>query len=377
MTGLMHDDDSSAVERPDCARTRICLWRILLLKSVEVCGLENLESHIASDKRGFRAIARMAAVFLPLCTTALPATAYASEIAPLKKVEINAPSSLALKQMIASDDLGADARSSVGSFLFAEGTFKKFTDGELDNHVKKLNAWNISLALEVGGVKEWRRQGQECFSKQTGWWNRLTKHGGEISSFAMDEPRHKVVVDLHLSEDYAVEQVAQFILAVRQAYPRALVGDIETYPTQATADHIKWIDRLEQRLHELGIRGLDFYRLDVNWVVFQTEHKGSWADLKAIEEHCHAKKIKFSLIYWASNFPLEKAAGRLSDKTWYDAILMQGRGYAATGAVPDQYVIESWIGLPKQALPDSADYTFTRSVRDFTRQFVPKPPATR
>jgi hypothetical protein len=306
-----------------------------------------------------------------------PATAQPPEIAPLKKVEINAPSSVALKQMMADDDLWVDARSSVGSFLSAEGTFKTFTDGELDTLIKKLKAWNISLALEVGGVKEWCRLGQECFSKQKSWWNRITNHGGEISSFAMDEPRHKVVVDLHLPEDYAVEQVAQFIQAVRAAYPQALVGDIETYPTQPTADHIKWIDRLEQRLQEKGVRGLDFYRLDVNWVVFQTEHKGSWADLKAIEEHCHAKKIKFSLIYWASNFPLEKAAGRLNDKTWYDAIMSQGRAYAATGAVPDQYVIESWISLPKQALPDSADYSYTRSVRDFTRQFVQRAPATK
>src|SRR5258708_6461210 len=332
---------------------------------------------MASAKPGFRAMACLAAVLLSLYTAAPPATAQPTEIAPLKKVEINAPSSLALKQMIANDDLWADARSSVGSFLFAEGTFKTLTDGELENLVKKLKAWNISLALEVGGVKEWCRQGQECFSKQKGWWNRITKHGGEISSFAMDEPRHRVVVDLHLWEDYAVEQVAQFTQAVRRAYPRALVGDMETSPTQPTADHIKWIDRLEQRLHELGVRGLDFYRLDVNWVVFQTEHRGSWADLKGIEEHCHAKKIKFSLIYWASNFPLAKAAGRLSDKTWYDAIMSQGRFYAATGAVPDQYVIESWISLPKQALPDSADYTYTRSVRDFTRKFVPNAPATR
>src|SRR5258708_19192332 len=164
-------------------------------------------------------MACLAAVWLSLYTAAPRATAQPSEIAPLKKVEINAPSSLALKQMIANDDLWADARSSVGSFLFAEGTFKTLTDGELDNLVKKLKAWNISLALEVGGVKEWCRQGQECFSKQKGWWNRITKHGGEISSFAMDEPSHKVVVDLHLSEDYAVHPLPQSIHPLHHPYP--------------------------------------------------------------------------------------------------------------------------------------------------------------
>ncbi|MBV9238338.1 MAG: hypothetical protein JOZ94_21075 [Xanthobacteraceae bacterium] len=325
-----------------------------------------------SDESRICAITRCAAIALWICLTSVAAAqpATAPDIAPLKKLEMNAPSNQALKQMIANDDLWTAARSSVGSFLFVEGTFKAFTDQELDNLIRKMKAWNISLGLEVGGIKEWCRLGQECFAKQKGWWDRVTKHGGEIRSFAMDEPRHKVVVDLHLPEEYAVEQVAQFIQEVRAAYPQALVGDIETYPTQLTADHVKWIDRLERRLQEKGVRGLDFYRLDVNWVVFQTEHKGAWADIKAIEEHCHARKIKFSLIYWASDFPLEKAAGRLRDKTWYDGIMKEGAGYAATGAAPDQYVIESWIGLPKQALPDSGGYTFTQSVRDFSRRFV-------
>jgi hypothetical protein len=69
----------------------------------------------------------------------------------------------------------------------------------------------------------------------------------------------------------------------------------------------------------------------------------------------------------ASQFPLDKAAGHLTDKTWYDGIMAEGHGFAATGAVPDQYVIESWIGLPKSALPDSGGYTFAQSVRDFTK----------
>lgn len=318
------------------------------------------------------ALACGAAIGLTICFTvgaaAQPATA--PEIAPLKKLEINAPSNQALKQMIANADLWTAARSSVGSFLFVEGTFKAFTDQELDNLIEKMKAWNISLGLEVGGIKEWCRHGDECFAKQKSWWDRLTRHGGDIGSFAMDGPRAKTVIDLHLSEDYAVEEVARFIADVHHAYPRALVGEIEPYPTQTADEHARWIDRLEQRLHELGVRGLDFYRIDLNWVVFQTEQRGNWAGVKAIEEHCHARKIKFSLIYWASDFPLEKAAGRLSDKTWYDGIMKEGAGYSATGAAPDQYVIESWIGLPKQALPDTTGYTFTQSVRDFSRRFV-------
>ena len=58
------------------------------------------------------------------------------------------------------------------------------------------------------------------------------------------------------------------------------------------------------------------------------------------------------------------------DSTWYTGIMQQGYDYALLGGVPDQYVIESWVGAPARALPETGDFTFTRSVRDFVRKFV-------
>ena len=311
---------------------------------------------------------QMAAALLLVAGATVSATP--SESAQLKKLVINAPSTDELNQMLAEEGKWKDARSAVGSLLLVEGNFKKMSNDELDAFIKKIDAWNISLELEVGAIKEWAHEGEKSFTVQKSWWDRITKHGGEISSFAMDGPRENALKTLHLSEDFAVEQVAQFIVNVRRTYPQALIGDVEPYPASTTDEHNHWIDRLEQRLKELGVRGLDFYRTDVNWVAFKGGQQGSWAGLKAIEDHCHAKKIKFSLAYWASDYPLAKAAGHLNDKTWYDGIMTAGHAYAQTGAVPDQFVIESWIGLPKEAIPDSKDYTFTRSVRDFERSYV-------
>jgi hypothetical protein len=321
-------------------------------------------------KIAFHKIAWMAAIALSVCAAALPATAYASEIAPLKRLLINAPTTDQLKQMLAEEDRWADARASVGSLLLVEGNFKKFSDDELEQFVKQIRGWNISLEVEVGAIKQWSHEGEKSFAIQKSWWDRIARHGGDIHAFAMDGPRENALRTLHLSEDLAVDQVARFVTAVHQAYPQALVGDVEPYPASATEDHIQWIDRLEQRLHDAGGRGLDFYRTDVNWVAFKGGRQGSWAGLKAIEQHCHASNIKFSLVYWASDYPLAKAAGRLGDKTWYDGIMAQGSACAAIGAAPDQYVVESWIGLPRQALPDSDGFTFTQSVRDFARKFV-------
>jgi hypothetical protein len=37
---------------------------------------------------------------------------------------------------------------------------------------------------------------------------------------------------------------------------------------------------------------------------------------------------------------------------------------------PDQYVIESYVGAPLKTIPETDDWTFTRSVLDFTNKFV-------
>jgi hypothetical protein len=317
-----------------------------------------------------RFVKRSCVISSIISTLAIFAAAQAADEAPLQKLVINAPSNTGFKQMISDDQSWSSARSAVGQFVLVEGTFKSLSDVQLDELTKKMKAWNISFDLEVGAIKEWSHEGEKSFRMQKGWWDRITSHDGNIASFSMDGPRDKAINGLHLSEDFAADQVAQFVIAIHKAYPHALVGDIEQYPASSGHDHINWIDRLQQRLHELGDRGLDYYRMDVNWAAFNGGRGGSWAAVKAVEDHCHSKNLKFSLIYWASNFPIEKSAGRLSDKTWYDGIMTQARDYAATGNTPDQFVVESWIGLPKQTVPDSGSYTFTNSVRDFARQFV-------
>jgi hypothetical protein len=118
------------------------------------------------------------------------------------------------------------------------------------------------------------------------------------------------------------------------------------------------------------VRGLDFYRLDVNWIVFITEGKAGWPDVREIESICRGRKIPFSLIYWASDYPLHKSKSLADNDTWYTSIMAQGYDYSAVGGRPDQYVVESWIGAPTVALPESEPGSFWGSVLRFARKFV-------
>jgi len=56
--------------------------------------------------------------------------------------------------------------------------------------------------------------------------------------------------------------------------------------------------------------------------------------------------------------------------------MRQANDCAVIGGAPDQYVIESWVGAPSNSVPETGDWTFTRSVCDFVQQFVLRAHAT-
>ena len=226
---------------------------------------------------------------------------------------------------------------------------------------------NLRLELEVGAIKEWAPSGNKAFNIDLTYWERAEKLGARINSIAMDGPFATTIKTLHLPMSYAVDQTAEFISLVRSHYPNMLIGDIEPYPAISVAEHAAWLDALQAKLHTLGMRGLDFYRVDPNWVAFTVARRGRWEGVKQIEELCHARHTKFSLIYWASDYPLLKSRGLADADTWIASLLQEKLEYSMIGGRPDQYVIESWIGVPTRGLPDSDKNTFSGSVSAFAQ----------
>ena len=276
-----------------------------------------------------------------------------------------------LRELFAHPDQWQQTRALVDVLLYADHQLnRQFTDDELRAYFADLQKWQIKFSLEVGAVKEWGITGTNTFTKQRPMWDRFQRLGGNIYAIAMDEPLLCVRRSLKKSDDYAVQETACFIALVRKHYPNVLIGDIETYPSTPFADHLWWIDAVQKRLAEMKVRGLDFYRLDVNWVELNVFSRGSWPEVKKLEQECRKRKMPFSLIYWASDYPAMKKRGLADDSTWYVSIMRQGYDYALVGGAPDQYVIESWVGAPSQSVPETGDFTFTRSVRDFAKKFV-------
>lgn len=276
-----------------------------------------------------------------------------------------------LRALFEKPDDWRETRSLVNVLFYTDLNFdKQFSDDELRAWFGKLKEWNIKVAMEVGAIKEWGQTGEKTFNAEKPKWERLERLGADLYAIAMDEPLECVRNKLHQTDEYAATETANYIALVRQHFPKLLVGDIETYPTLSVEEHQQWIDSLQKHLADKQVKGLDFYRLDVDWVRFTVINKGSWKEVKQIEQLCHQRKLPFSLIYWASGFSSLQKKGIADDSTWYTGIMQQGYDYGRIGGAPDQYVIESWIGAPSQAVPETGDWTFTRSVRDFARKFV-------
>jgi hypothetical protein len=250
---------------------------------------------------------------------------------------------------------------------------KQFTDKELQAWLPKLKEWNIKLAMEVGAIKPWGQTGEKTFNIERPMWDRVQRLGGNFYAIAMDEPLCCARKEIHKPDDYAVLETANYIALVRGHYPQLLIGDIEPYPFIPYADLLAWLDALQLRLKTMNVRGLDFFRLDVDWNHFtmgNAIYRGNWPEVRKLEAACRQRKLPFSLIYWAADYGRLEELKLADDATWYIGVMRQGNDYAFVGGAPDQVVIESWIKAPSRSVPETDEWTFTRSVRDFCQRFV-------
>lgn len=279
------------------------------------------------------------------------------------------------RELFENPDDWKDTRSVVDVLMYADHRLQKqFTDDELQTWFGQLRQWGLKFALEVGAVKPWGVMAEKTFGAQRPIWDRVKRLGGRIHAIAMDEPLLCCRKHIHRPDDYALRETVEFIARVREHCPGVLVGDIETYPSIPLPDHFRWIESLQKSLADRGVRGLDFYRLDVNWAEFVVFDRGTWLEVKELERYCRRRNLPFSLIYWASGYPALAKRGLADDAAWYVSVMRQGYDYAMVQGSPDHYVVQSWLDAPSHSTPETDRFSFTRSVLDFARRFTGRKP---
>ena len=284
-----------------------------------------------------------------------------------------------LRELAHRDSEWAQTRAKVdGIGTYSTLLNDDFSDEELKVIFGKIKAWNKLFALEVPAIKPELPNAAAGFAKVKGAVDRFVRMGMRADHFAMDEPYQSLKNVMGKPLAYSADEVAGYVKSVREAYPGVLIGDIEPYPSFTLAELEEWITQLNASLIQRGTGPLDFFRLDVDWGGMNAGSygRGSWKEVRALEEYCRAKKTKFSLIYWASDYPTVKGAGYqdiVDNMGWYCGVMSQGGAYASVGGRPDEYVVESWTEVPEHAVPETDRTTFTDSVLDFyTKYLVPR-----
>lgn len=288
----------------------------------------------------------------------------------ISRVNLGLPSHRELMDLITHEGQWTRLRNVVTGLTHADHGFAHVSDPDLILIFLKLRQWGISLELEVGAVKEWGVTGRGTFLKEVDYWRRISRLGANITSLAMDEPLSACHNLLHEGIDYATRETVEFVVAARDELPDVAVGDIEPYPSIPIDEHRRWIDDLHRTLRKRTGRGLEFYRIDPDWAAFGAQSRVGWREVRDLERFCRERSISFSLIYWAANYPAENAAHADTSHSWYNGILEEGNSYREAGGRPDQYVIESWIGIPRESVPEDSILTFAGSALAFVDRFV-------
>ena len=266
------------------------------------------------------------------------------------------------------------ARGRMAGLGYADHAFAQFSDDDLRVWFPQLRRWNLKLSLEVGAIKEWGPTGTIAFEKSCKNWDRFLADGAEIDSISLDEPMRFSYDVLKKPQGWAVEETATYIALVRKKYPTWKIGDIEPYPSYDAPTILAFIDALQTRLKQMGVRGLDFFRLDVDFMNFvpgNVKGKDGWRGVHQLEMQVQRRGLPFSMIYWAAGLTALAKNGQATEMTWETKILQQGAAYRAAGGRPDEYFIEDWVGSPHHATPENQPGTFMHSVDAFGSRFVP------
>lgn len=234
-----------------------------------------------------------------------------------------------------------------------------------------LDAWGIDFAVETTCLHELYPTGRQAFDHFSQHWRLLESWGADIVQFTLDEPfRRMDELEKPPGTEYAASEVAIYIQLVRSEFGGRVVL-LEPYPYFSVEEIEEIVRLLNSELAELGEPPLDGFTLDPDWRLFDLG-TGSWAGVREIEDFCRGEGIPFGLVYWASEAgnwdPPIRDGGR--DHRWHDEVMEQGRLYRNVGGSPDEYVIMSWLWIPRAIADEDAEHSFTRTVLDFYRAYV-------
>jgi hypothetical protein len=215
---------------------------------------------------------------------------------------------------------------------------------------RKMQQWNIDIAIEAPSVKEWDCSGHgdtkdprvrgNAQAATLSYIKNVFTAGAHVKFIAMDEPLVSGFGACHETVDQVAAKTAAYAKALVSDpnmatwAPGLAVGDIEVYPSKTPDQLIHWTRSLEQN----GFKPA-FFHLDVD--VYDVEVRGPKlnfnGDIRALRSFFKAQGIPFGIVFWSGHGP------EPTDASYYNHVVSWAqRVHAAIGA-PEQSIFQSWV----------------------------------
>jgi hypothetical protein len=218
---------------------------------------------------------------------------------------------------------------------------------------RKMQQWNIDIAISAPSVKPWDCTGQGDRAKDPRvmgnakaetlkYIKNVFTAGGHVKYIDMDEPFLSGVAEefCHDRMDQVAAKTAAYVKALLADpnlptwAPGLVVGDAEVYPRMTPDQLIQWTRALEQNGYKPA-----FFHLDVavNYLEVHAREFNFNSDIRAIQSFFKAQGIPFGIIFWSGHDP------EPTDASYYNHVVSWAqRVHAAIGA-PEQSIIQSWV----------------------------------
>ena len=222
---------------------------------------------------------------------------------------------------------------------------------------RNVRSRHIALALEAGLLSGSRAcgQGVEGYNAPgtiVRIFKRIRQLGGDLRYVAMDEPlwfghEYNGPHACHTSLPELAHNAALTIATIGQFFPAVQVGDIEPVGNRQPANWISQVMAWTSAYREATGERLYFLDADVVWT-------GQWRQqLRFLADHLRLSGIRFGIIY----------NGNTDDSTGLDWTKHAEHRFVQVESdpslIPDQAILQSWMGEPQHMLPELQPGTMT------------------
>jgi hypothetical protein len=229
---------------------------------------------------------------------------------------------------------------------------------------------DIKLAINAGGAT-FIQMGvrRKVFVRNIDLLNRLKRLGVQVDYVSLQSALDKYPrvdgVKAYYPLSKRIEDIVAFSKAVREIYPQAAIGLIDSLPS-AAREYRQPYRQVKDALASAGIV-LSYIHLDISFDIPREGRRGvTWKAIREAESYVEDELgLKFGY------FTTSRKGGHHSSKAFHERVMAALECYADAGGTPGDLIVASWFPHPQKTIPETAtgdDYPAMRTVLEYGRQ---------